>query len=1787
MNNNTSSENNNENSPEENNEEEENNSPEENNEEEENNKEEENNSSEENNEEEENSPNENNEDKEDENIFNNSESELDLFSDDEIELEEVIVIPESERVYEDNIYREDLYESLMSEYKIYQRSDKYIIEQVRQKVDDLIDLKNKGLKIIERKNNNIKNKFVEDILNNNYKYPWIVPIINDTKIVFKKIDEKEEENNNDESNIDDTLLDEGYECVSQINMLKELKIIENNYSKDDINHQQYLKESLNILLNPYKVDLENQKGIITNTVKNFSALRYDDINHIFWSYRRLLGPITIETEIEDRETGRIIDIKSEILVKGELINMVGLMILPFGKNIYETLNYSGHNRAFDRFGMIGPIKNVTLTNPAVLTIPDHNLNENDFIYIIGSNTYPSIDGKYILDVKIINKDKISIPVDMVDGIIRSKGFLFTNLKLIFNSYEIIKKNGKLEVKTLNEHKSDYLLPKFYKFGDIDLKDKNNISKVLNLCVPSIDSIIEYEHPYMIEKPYISGFNEILDKYNLKYNELDVRQVDSMKKYMEECSNKIRDELSKIKIKNHKISNNDTTLFKDKDYVFSNHFITNKEIEKYYGKYKLLDSKYDDVHKRLEWISMQKDHGNLYLLTVMIEIFKERKKMDVKRLESQLSIYEGSYEGLKKEIAKENKLKKYLESENTCNAFDFQSMISSSDWKTQLEETGMNHEVGRKALVKKDNKPTIFEWNGKEWKETGEVPKYKMVKTLCEFKNLDFSEIDFNQLDCLFKQQYGCHSVRFYYFEERKNELEKRIANYKELIESLKNKSKDKFYKQHFDNLISLFEIEKTNVEVLNEKNENNNSSEKKSPEKNHTCTEIKKILNKIEKIPNVDERYYLKNKIISVDGFLINKDLYSIKYKCRMMCGHNYYTMLFDKSTSNEQRYNSLLELVNNFGDDGKNVSDKQTCINCGQELVIRGYDDTEGFNALGQIRKSRVEWIEETENMLVEKYTMGNKMLKEEFDNNFCNDHTFKNILMKKGLDFKTIDRTTEVCNILGDLTSKVGISIKKGPILDIILDVIKIIINKPDLEEFIKDEKQKLKQKGLTNRKIELFEEKGAFEKKYDATIKINNYCTITSRLLIEIQTAEQPYTVVEDKGICIFSGFDGEKGIKFFSCILSKILKKSEEVLHDKLKDSYDNYRKYGYIQELYKKRNREEKKEESENFITEYKRIEYSKPAKFNPMSDKDVFHKAHNQTHEIMDLIKEVISKAPPNNPQMILPENSCCNEDIIEFVDYFKYISEHSEDKEKLYKLIANNNELSGMFNLLLNSGSFHKVYLRKMHKPSTEIDIVPLATNVTDDLITNKFVQYIGSGKFKGQKRYYVKGENDVDIDIKTGKNINEIRSHKYSVEDFERLEDIIGKNNMNKFKQFVDFKDEFHEKISELVKDSEDELGTELNVFSKYVAKYHNKSADDIKNSLLNFGNLDKSINKNKEYGTIKQKVVCDRSFDMNKIVEFKNMIIEVSTNSEKIKNQIFHEEIDIHTIDNEEIVKELQKVIYEEYKHLEEYEGEKYQKIFSLLKDDYTLDFIEKLVPKFDIYSCTYKKVKEYSKLNVNQVFTILLYLFVRNINDNFEILKKSANSPDGALTSYGNFISKEIRKHLEYNRIMDISNEELNKIDAREYHSWSKEIKKIDENIKAQKIPPSLAENIYGSSKYSTSVPSDDIEHDKQQLQISQEAKKEAIMSELKDTMSKESGKDPSLADLEDKYNEYVEDQYRDAADEQDEMNMDRPQEDDINIIDVGTGYGEMPQGIEEDPYIPPDSDQKADNLYMEF
>ena len=78
----------------------------------------------------------------------------------------------------------------------------------------------------------------------------------------------------------------------------------------------------------------------------------------------------------------------------------------------------------------------------------------------------------------------------------------------------------------------------------------------------------------------------------------------------------------IVISDSKNMNKNNFLFSDSQFIFSNKFITNPEIEKYYGKYKQINTKEDSIQNRINWVLNKDDLGSLYFNIVLKVVNKK-------------------------------------------------------------------------------------------------------------------------------------------------------------------------------------------------------------------------------------------------------------------------------------------------------------------------------------------------------------------------------------------------------------------------------------------------------------------------------------------------------------------------------------------------------------------------------------------------------------------------------------------------------------------------------------------------------------------------------------------------------------------------------------------------------------------------------------------------------------------------------------------------------------------------------------------------------------------------------------------------------------------------------------------------------------------------------------------------------------------------------------------------------------------------------------------------------------
>ena len=81
-------------------------------------------------------------------------------------------------------------------------------------------------------------------------------------------------------------------------------------------------------------------------------------------------------------------------------------------NISNVLvNKFGGKSHIGKLGKVGNITKITATNPTVITIKNHNLLDDQKIFVKQTNSFPNINGIYQKSVKVLTKDTFSINID--------------------------------------------------------------------------------------------------------------------------------------------------------------------------------------------------------------------------------------------------------------------------------------------------------------------------------------------------------------------------------------------------------------------------------------------------------------------------------------------------------------------------------------------------------------------------------------------------------------------------------------------------------------------------------------------------------------------------------------------------------------------------------------------------------------------------------------------------------------------------------------------------------------------------------------------------------------------------------------------------------------------------------------------------------------------------------------------------------------------------------------------------------------------------------------------------------------------------------------------------------------------------------------------------------------------------------------------------------------------------------------------------------------------------------
>ncbi len=1377
-------------------------------------------------------------------------------------VEEDVYVEEEERIYQnDLIYLKELENEILASYPVSKQGLLYIQEEVSRKAQELIDAKNDGLKRYNEYENGFDYPTILDMYNNVYSNNWLIPIILDKHKIYSIVqeDDRKNENSNENSSayITQSLEDEaGLIKESQVKQHELLWKVKHDSMLGRINYKDYLKIFYKIQApyNSIPKSEENQIGYFTKLQNGALVLRYNDIDTVYWNSRKTTQDLISYKDSYDEETGRINNIVPYSLVNGEQVQIVGFMLLNKdndydNKKLYSKDNINDNNQLVKKLILSSTITKITQVGDFLkIVAPNHGLNAKSRIYIDKSNCVPNINGmKQHLNITIENENEFSIKSSIKLNIDGTYGEIYTPNKLVYDKYKVV----------YNEQIDDFMINyengaieenathnKVYLFDDVIIKSKDDFRKILIKVVPTLDSIIEREGDNLAQCYTIQDVEYVLQKYNLKIDNLKINQFDFIKKILKSNLEKLhlQEELLKREsLPIFHIRNKDR--FSDKNFFLADVYITNENVIKYYGSYIHLNKPEDCVSSRLIWLMEQRDHGIIFFSEMMKSfygLFKEYHDINMinKMIETYRTQLNNNEKQLNKELLIENQLRKNKNKNNKnkkcCQLYRYQIIpndevkqikkdkLSYIDGTIKLEENIL-YQYNKSADKWKEIPDEIVEgtlalvgnevyiYDNESWVLSEIVPKYDKIEYLCTFNNTELSEIDIDTIESIYRKDYGCHSRLYMRFKERLTYVSQVHNDFLNLKTYVEGDSYMSFFENQIKDSVQKYYVE-TGVQI-----EEDVEEEKKVEKVEYDSLDI--LIRKIYSLKDLDMQENYINNLIEKDGLLIGMDLYSKKYKRKIdnqyICGHHLYKLRERKTNDPKKREQIIQNMFNIFGDEGEVSSDVQTCRNCGKILGTHKVDDVEGYTEAGQQIRSRDVWVRDEEEDAPQTVAQ-----LEDYDPKMrsidCDSKEFRKIFLEKDFKPDDIQNAKDICTFLQkNLCAKTGIILNEEDTISIIIDSLEKIRNMPNFKDYTqKEAKLLMSTKGFTPMMIKSMLEEQVFLKNYETYRQIQYASIIASRFLIAVQTAIPDYQFSTKLSPCAFISFEGLDGIQYISCLLiemgsfSKFGSKDEitQSCMEHVNDNFNEFKKSTSINQLYMKK-REYKMEVSKK-VAKFDTssiidlsIVYEDKGKLDEKFVEDVLksknidkeykiwkHRINYLNQELRKIYMSVYNESemrdvnPESGMGVSIIEKACCDEYLDSYMGFIYYV-ENKSGNVSFGGMINEVRELYKLKNLFIQRGTYTRSITTGVITDSYFSNNLPVyitPQNSNENMITEKFATYVDEGPYIGTLRLYT-GIGKDKRDTKSGKLYDEIVSKKYSNQEYENLLNNISLRKMN----------------------------------------------------------------------------------------------------------------------------------------------------------------------------------------------------------------------------------------------------------------------------------------------------------------------------------------------------------------------------------------------------------------------
>lgn len=1367
-----------------------------------------------------------NEELEDIDIFENTDEEITVINKE--------AIPEFERIYKDDtIYIQELEEEFINELPIEQQNVKYYQEQIAEKVEKIITLKNIGLDLLDR--NEDYPPVFDQYARHQYLTDWIIPVVLDKQKVYQDmdIDESTPENienetkdkqkdkqkggeisistplsipNKNDADIEyppylETLdvdndeqtggvkNDQGVEPISMKKQLLEYDKIFKDYTYNNIIFQQFERKT-HELIQPYiMLDKLNNKEVGYQTTLNFNTnlLRYFNIDTSSWTNRIGTGPIYMTTSVSvDTKNKKVAKTKRQVLVNGENINIVGFFLLP--KNKYSIPEFIG--TGLSRFSKVGNIDNILPSSTkTILIVKNHGLTTGDIIEI-SNNDY--MDGNYT--ITMIDKDKFTIDYDTT-GLdkkdldkLKKKGEVHADSKLKYNLIKLDKSPGGKIIIQKGKYSSESA--NLYLF-DTFKADQQNYIDILEIVIPTLDEIMNIHKDEIEKSLFFHEIDDILLNYKLHSRQLLIQQFNKIKLSLKKQADKVKNESKQLKIK-HNLPPKST------DYVntiYDNKYFYNKEVTDNYGKYWLKDSPYDNLMQRIVWINNHKDFGNFYFSFII----KNFKKINKSELEKTLKTLKNLESTTKKTLEKEEKVDKFFKK---CNSSKFVKSFTHMNDIDNNENENEKYKKGDLALLLNPSKnktinpenyhtPIILQFDNQnnQWIFKEKASDVETIQYLCSFSDEQIKDInikDLKSVNCIYTQN-GCTSKRLDKIQTKHNLVKKSVDNYQKTIDlpNSQQELNDKIKKA----LIELnLDIDKIRASSELKKKKIDSGKQTSLDIGEDVPVSIMKIINAITRVNSEYVRLQMMFQLLEKDGIMINNKIYSKKYEGYLMCGHYKYLHIESYTNNNEMKNTIRAKMLAQFGDGGSTEKGFITCKVCGRNLSLVGYDESPGFDKEGRPLNVRENWETGDQAVLLKQLREAEPII--------CRSATFRKELMSKGLKVDQLEDSIKICQLLQSLQYKIGIQMFRTDFIKTLIDILEQYSQLPSFNSFRKISILKAKSQGLSQDKIKKIDKSGAYKNSYVKFIAARKPSLVAARFLITIQTTVPEYQVKNAVTSCSLESFEGKEGVEYMSCVLHEMktakykgTNGQEKTVFQKdlLNEIFKSIKKYNEklsIRKLYKKR------EDYDKLKPELKLLErdvddpkdkyriYGEVKRLDKDFEKIVMTTSGNlrkQNNELFSRLRYLgikireVINKTLKDKKPILELTMMANACCLDKLDNYIFINFINQHS---------NDELSRLMDEMFKIHLYLKLFINKGAISKLYIDPkIPVITNnhenyniINNEIIKKKFKTFCYIGNTKGEYHLFV-GSGEMEKCIKCGKFMKEIEKTDFKEQEYLTL--------------------------------------------------------------------------------------------------------------------------------------------------------------------------------------------------------------------------------------------------------------------------------------------------------------------------------------------------------------------------------------------------------------------------------